>query len=307
MNYPKVSLVILNWNGLEDTSECLKSLQKIAYSNYEIIIVDNCSDGDDAAILKERFGDYIQLVCNDKNYGSAEGYNSGIRFILANSQPKPNYIITMNNDMVVDSAFLTELVEAAVEDEHIGIVGPKIYYYNYDNRNDVIWSAGGKIKLWMPQVQRQIGENDDDLPKYQNKITVDWITGALFMLKSQLFEELGLYYPGYFLGLEDTEYCLRARKRGYRTVYVPSAKVWHKVGASVIKSDRSYADPASYYNFVRRNFPLPVYIYQLLLLPFVVLYWGVLYLIRRRDKRNARIFIRNFIRFISQGTTLKKL
>jgi GT2 family glycosyltransferase len=198
----------------------------------------------------------------------------------------------------VDSVFLTELVEAAIEDENIGIVGPKIYYYNYDNRNDVIWSAGGKIKLWKPQVQRHIGENDDDLPKYQRKTDVEWITGALFMLKRQLFEELGLYYPGYFLGLEDTEYCLNARKRGYKIVYVPTARVWHKVGASVKKSDRSYADPASYYNFIKRNFPLAVYIYQLLLLPFVILYWGLLYLIRHRDKRSARIFIHNFSRFI---------
>ena len=250
MTYPKVSLVILNWNGLDDTTECLESLQKITYSNYEVIVVDNCSEGDDAAILKERFRDYIDLVLNDKNYGSSEGYNSGIRHILTNSKPKPDYIIIMNNDMVVDSAFLNEMVKAASEDERIGIIGPKIYYYNYKGRNDVIWSAGGKIRRWLPQIHHHIGENDDDLPKYQYKTSVDWITGALFMLKYRLIEEMGLFHTGYFIGMEDTEYCLNARKRGYEIVYVPSSKVWHKVGASISKSGRSYADPSLYYYFV---------------------------------------------------------
>lgn len=303
MKYPKVSLVILNWNGLDDTAECLESLKTITYPNYEVIVVDNCSDGDDATILKERFGDYIQLVLNDKNYGSAEGYNSGVRHILANSQPQPEYIITMNNDMVVDSAFLTELVKAAMEDETIGIVGPKIYYYKYNERNDVIWSAGGMIKVWMPLVTRHIGENDDDLPKYQNKTTVDWITGALFMLRSQLFQEVGFYHSGYFIGFEDIEYCLRTRKCGYKIVYVPSSRVWHKVGASMRKSDRIYADPAIYYTFIRRNFSSAIYIYQLLLLPFIVAYWAMLYIIRLRNKRIACIFLRNLIKFMFQRNT----
>jgi GT2 family glycosyltransferase len=297
-HYPKVSFVILNWNGLEDTIECLESLQKITYENYEVVVVDNCSEGDDVEALQKRFGSAIRVVVNDSNYGSAEGYNSGIRYILANSQPKPDYIVIMNNDLVVDKNCLSELVNVAESDDKIGIVGPKIYYYDHKGRKDIIWSAGGKIRLWQPHVQCHIGENVPDQPKYGNLTTVDWITAALLMMRTDLTKELGLFHPGYFMGLEDTEYCLKAREQGFKIVYVPSAKAWHKVGVSIEKTNISYADPTSYYYFVKRNFSRLIYIYQLLLFPLIIIYWGLLYLIRQRDKRRPVVFLRNFTNFI---------
>ncbi len=84
----------------------------------------------------------------------------------------------MNNDTVVDPQFLDELVRMAETDEQIGIVGSKIYYYNYHGKNNVIWFAGGRIRLWHPWIYQHIGENDNDLPKYQIVANVDWITGA---------------------------------------------------------------------------------------------------------------------------------
>jgi len=296
--YPKVSFVVLNWNGFEDTVECLESLQKIAYKNYEIVVVDNGSDGDDAVILQTRFGASIYVVVNDNNYGAAEGYNSGLRYILANLQPRPDYIVVMNNDLIVDGHFLSELVNVAEADKDIGIVGPKIYYYDYKGRKDIIWSAGGKINPWLPHVYHHIGENHPDLPKYQKLTTVDWITAALFMVKTDVIEKVGFFNSMYFLGLEDTEYCLKVREHGFKIVYVPAAKVWHKVGVSIRKANKSYADPSLYYRFIKRNFSRFIYIYQLLILPFVISYWGVLYLIRHRDKRRMMIFLRNFANFI---------
>jgi len=79
MNYPKVSIIILNWNGLGDTIECLESLKKITYPNYEVIVVDNGSEGNDAQVLQEKFGDYIHLIQNEKNYGFAEGNNNALK------------------------------------------------------------------------------------------------------------------------------------------------------------------------------------------------------------------------------------
>ena len=128
---------------------------------------------------------------NDNNYGCAEGYNSGLRHILANSQPKPDYIVVMNNDLIVDNHFLSELVNVAEADEYIGIVGPKIYYCDYKGRKDIIWSAGGKINPMLPQVYHHIGENRPDLPKYQKLTTVDWITAALFMVKIDVIDQDG--------------------------------------------------------------------------------------------------------------------
>lgn len=298
MRHPKVSIIILNWNGLDDTAECLESLKKVNYPNYEVIVVDNASDGNDAGVLKEKFGDYIHLIQNDKNYGCGEGFNIGIRYVLADSQPE--YIMIMNNDVVVAPDFLDELVRVAESDEQIGIVGPKIYYYDYKGRNDVIWSAGGKIQRWSLKIRRQIGIKDNDLAKYQALASVDWITGAVLMFKSYLTEKVGLLNPWYFIGYEDIEYCLKVRKHGFKIYYVPTARVWHKVGVSLKKAKILEEDAASRYYFVKRSFPLPVYIYHLLLLPALLFWWAILFLAKYRDMRTLLRFFSGFGRFVRQ-------
>ena len=134
--HPTVRIIILNWNGLEDTRECLKSLQRIDYRNYEVVVVDNGSDGDDSVVLKAEFGDFIQLVQNDRNLGCGEGFNVGI--LRAMEPPQPDYLVIMNNDIVVAPDFLDHLVTVAEGDKQVGLVGPKIYYYDLDGRKDVI-------------------------------------------------------------------------------------------------------------------------------------------------------------------------
>ena len=298
MNTPKVSLIILNWNGVDDTIECLESIQRLTYEHYEVIVVDNGSDGDDVTILSSIFGEYIHLVCNKSNLGSSEGYNSGIRYVLNASKPKPQYIVIMNNDLVLNQNCLSELVRVADTDQKIGIVGPKIYYYDYKGSKNIIWSAGGKLRKWLPNVHYHIGENRVDGPEYHNEASVDWITGAIFMLRTSLIDEIGLFHSGYFIGLEDVEYCLRTKKHQFDILYVPTAKAWHKVGVSMRKAGRSYADPGLYYYFLKRNFSLPIYIYHLLLLPILIAQWGLLYLAGQRDRRRLYIFIRNLSRFL---------
>ena len=75
MNQPKVCIITLNWNGLEDTTECLESLKKINYTNYEVIVADNGSEGNETQVLEEKFGDYIHLIKNDRNHGAYDGHN----------------------------------------------------------------------------------------------------------------------------------------------------------------------------------------------------------------------------------------
>jgi len=293
---PTVSIIVLNWNGLGDTIECLDSLKKIAYAGYQVVVVDNCSDGDDAEVLERQFDGYIHLILNDKNYGCAEGFNTGIRQVLEDSNSE--YILLMNNDVVVDPGFLGPLVEMAESDEQIAIVGPKIYYYDYQGRNDVVWSAGGKIRWWAPEITCQVGENDSDVSKYQTTTTVDWISGAVLLFKRHLAEEIGILDARYFLGPADVDYCLRARSHGFTIVCVPSARAWHKVAASAKRAHIPRADPAAYYHFVRQSFPLPVYFYQLLLFPVLLSRWAVLYLRGNRDKHVLRTFVSAFARFI---------
>ena len=297
---PRVSIIVLNWNGLEHTIECLESLRKITYPDYEVIVVDNASSGNDVGVLKERFAGYVHIIRNDKNYGFAEGSNIGMRYALSTSNPV--YLLLLNNDVVVAPDFLDELVRVAEGKACIGIVGPKIYYYDFEGRDNVIWSAGGKVEWRHRWVYRAIGANDEDSPVYQSVATVDWVSGAAIMLKSSVIGELSLLDSGYFSGNEDVEYCLKASKRGFTTVYVPTARVWHKVGlarrgveVSKRKHEPRLVSLYSYYRFIWRNSSIPIYVYHLTLLPGILFQWGISYLVKHRDRKTLVEFLKGVL------------
>jgi len=227
MTYPKVSIIILNWNGLEDTIECLEYLQKITYPNYEVIVVDNASEGNDVAALRQRFADSIHVIANDRNYGFPEGCNIGMRYTLTKGA---NYILLLNNDTVVDPEFLTEMVKVAEGRPSIGITGSKIYYYYQPNR---IQAVGGKINWWLGDIETY-GE-EEDIGQYDNIAEYDYVFGTSFLIKKAVIQKISLMDSSFFFGIEEYDYCTRARRAGFRVVYVPCSKVWHKAGASKAK------------------------------------------------------------------------
>ena len=253
MAWAKVSIITVNWNGLEDTIECLESFKKITYPNYEVVVVDNDSKGNDVQVLGERYGDYIHLVKNDKNYGAGGGNNAGIRYALTNSNS--DYVLLLNNDVVVDPEFLTEMVEVAETDPAIAIAGAKIYCYHEPNRVQYVW---GKLALWRGQVittPRVITEllegKEIDRGQYDSIKEVDALLFFCVLIKRSAIEKIGLFDEGQFFAWEDTDYCIRAARAGYKIVYVPKAKVWHKGGGWSVSSP----DLRNYYS-VRGNFRL---------------------------------------------------
>ncbi len=147
MSLPKVSVIIINWNGLADTAECLESLRRIAYPNYETIVVDNDSSGDDAQILQERFGESIRLIASPENLGFAGGANLAIREAIDRGD---EYVLLLNNDVTVHPQFLDELVRAAEELPDAAALCPKIYFHD---RPDIICSTGGRVNAWAGTAQ----------------------------------------------------------------------------------------------------------------------------------------------------------
>ena len=228
MNFPKVSIIILNWNGYVDTIECLESLQKIDYQNYEVIIVDNASSGDDVKILKDRFGDYVHIIANSRNDGFPGGCNIGMRYALERGT---DYLLLLNNDTIVDKCFLTELVKVAESDNSIGIAGSKLYYYRQPNR---LQAVGGKINWWLGTISAY-GQGVEDVGQYDNLAERDFVFGTSFLLKKIVVGTISFMDETYFFGIEEMDYCMRAKRAGFKIIYVPTSKVWHKVGASSAK------------------------------------------------------------------------
>ena len=254
MNQPKVSIIILNWNGLEDTIECLESLKKINYPNYEVIIVDNGSEGNDAQVLEEKFGDYIHLIKNNRNYGFAGGANIGMRYALNNSNH--DYFLLLDNDTVVDPEFLTEMVKVAEADPAIGIAGAMIYYYDQPERLQFV---SGKTDFWlgdiigMSWIDRVLRRKKIDRGQYDSIKETEQIGFWSALIKRKVVESISLLDEEYFFTWEVPDYCLRTWEAGYKIVYVPKAKVWHKwQTAKKLDGFIEYYNPRNRFRFMKQ-------------------------------------------------------
>ena len=255
MNHPKVSIIILNWNGLKETIECLESLKKITYPNYEVIVVDNGSKGNDAEVLEEKFGNYIHLIRNDRNYGYTGGNNIGIRYALNNSSP--DYFLILNNDVVVAPDFLSQMIKVAQSDTSIGIVGPKTRLYNAPDRLQLVW-----LEVDMRKGRTIcVGSGEVDEGQYDDVKEIDYIQGSCFLVKRQVFQNIGLFDESYFCYWDETDYCFRARKADYKIVYTPHAKIWHKKSVrlkpwykTLRRRDQVNTPPYLVYYMTRNNF-----------------------------------------------------
>jgi hypothetical protein len=230
----KVSIIILNWNGKDDTIECIKSIKRNNYKNYEITVVDNGSeDGSVSEIRKYFLDSEVNIIENKRNLGFAGGNNVGIRYAIKGSA---DYILLINNDTTVDEDFLRELVKAGELDNKAGILGPKICFYGEPKR---IWFAGGKVN-WLKNKGTHIGLDEIDQEQYNNKKEVDYLTGCCLLIKREVVKKIGDLSEDYFLYYEDTDFSLRTRKAGYKCLYVPKSTIYHKVSRSTKPGSPSY-------------------------------------------------------------------
>lgn len=284
MDNPRVSIVILNWNGWEDTTECLESVYQINYPNFDVILVDNASEDDSLEKIRDYCSGHLKvessffkynpenkpinvleygedfensqesikienstlpqltLIKNKKNYGFPGGNNVGMKYALKFFDP--DYILLLNNDTVVEENFLGELIKKGESRRDIGILGPKIYFYDEPN---TIWSAGCKIS-WKLSRGIQIGTNEVDKGQHDTAKEVEYVSGSAFLIKREVIEKIGLMDETYFLYFEESDWTLRANLEGYKSLYVPQANVWHNVS----RSGGGISNPIGLY-YITRN------------------------------------------------------
>jgi len=267
MDSARVVIVVLNWNGRADTVECLDSLRSITYPSYEILVVDNGSADGSVEAFRDKYPG-LEVIVNEKNFGYAEGNNIGIRRAI---EKKADYIMLLNNDTVVDPSFLDELITAAEADPLVGFAGPMVYYYDYAGRKDVINFAGGKINL-LTGSSRHLGLKQVDKGQFGRVREVDYVDGSCILVRADTLDKIGLLDPTFFTYWEEADWCLRGRDAGYKLLYVPTSKIWHKISASATGKSYTYYFARNQFLFMKKHVSKKRY-YLFLLYYFAIRLW----------------------------------
>ncbi len=223
----RVSIVIPLYNKAELTEQCLLAVAQNTGTDpdYEVLAVDNGSTDWTTYLLHAFEGD-IRVVRNDQNLGFARACNQGIE--AAGGE----YVVLLNNDTVPQPGWLAALVRLADSDPGIGVVGARLLYPGTGK----VQHAGLEMIEGMPEhVYRGVAGDD---PRVLVQRDLDMVTGACMLVRRALFTELGGLDTNYVNGVEDVDFCLRARQAGYRVVYCPDCVVEHHEGASEGRFDR---------------------------------------------------------------------
>jgi len=248
-DYPLTLVVIINFTHYQDTIACIESLLKCAYPNFHIYIIDNCSPNDSysklQAYIEKKCLPNITLECSSKNTGFAGGVNIGLRYAVEHGY---EYACLLNPDTTVKQDFLCYLVDTAGANSDIGIVGGKILISDTDR----IFSAGGRISYI-----RNIGHNENyhkkDGPNLSGEIDSDFVSGCLMLISVRMVRDIGLFDEGYFMYLEDADYCYKATHKGWKIRTNLNAIVWHKAEDSAHEEFAAFWGAKNRLRFIFRN------------------------------------------------------
>jgi GT2 family glycosyltransferase len=222
---PRVAVILLNWNGRDDTMGCLKSLQALEYPNWEVLVVDNGSEDGSVEAIHQGYPD-IFVIENGRNLGFTGGNNRGIEVALSRGA---EFIMLLNNDTTVAPDLLLAFVRAAEEHLDAGVFGAKIYFLADPKR---IWYAGTRWSadgLGFERVGDGVLDEGTDFHQVQD---TEYACGCAMLFRASAARTVGLLDDRFFIFYEEADWCFRARKAGFRCLFVPEAKVWHRVSAT---------------------------------------------------------------------------
>ena len=221
---------MLNYNGLQWLRGCLDALFDSNYPNFRVILVDNASGDGSVQIALDHYPQ-VEVIANPLNYGFSEGNNIGVRKALAEGA---EYVVLLNPDTKVEPDWLSHLINVGSAQTEVGILGAVQLEYSGDEFNQWTKTAFRKLldELKRPESAREW-------------IPVEWVEGACFAVKREVFEDIGLLDPIYFAFYEEIDFCRRAESHGYRIALVPRSRVRHYRGGSweanpTIKRERDY-------------------------------------------------------------------
>ena len=219
---PLISIIILNYNAGNLLIDCVSSIQKSAYTNFEIILVDNISKDNSHKKCKNSFPT-IKLIENKENLGYCEGNNVGLR------TAKGEFVVVLNPDTIVDSNWLDELLEA-YQNNGEGLYQPK---FLATSDNSMLLSTGQMIQLFGFGYSRSKGDKDEKL--FEKIEQIDYASGTCLFTSKKILKKIGLFDPFLFAFHDDLELCWRAALNKIKSFYVPKSIVYHPVEGTSFK------------------------------------------------------------------------
>lgn len=223
-----VVVITVVYNKAEMTIECINSILKSDFDDYKIIIVDNSSLPEEYDLLEKAFAENSQVIIhrNERNTGYVGGVNQGLKMA---KELGSDYFLIMNNDTILDKNAISILVNVQKRHNNKAIVSGKVYYYNQPNvlqHTGMIFTDHRYMKGYYP------GQNEEDKGQYEDEVERDSLDDVFWMLPSGFIEEVGYYSDNFFLYAEQGDLAQRARRKGYKLIFTPKAKIWHKVSMS---------------------------------------------------------------------------
>ena len=229
----KIAVVILHYKGQKLTRKCLASVAELKKRGFEleVVVVDNNPRQKLTGV--KRACQNLTLIKTKGNLGFTGGNNLGIEKALS---LKADWVLILNNDTIVDRDLMIELIKFSKKNPQVGVIGPKIYFapgceyhadrYKPHERGKVFWYAGGLID-WTNVLASHRGVDEVDRGQYDQAGETQFVTGCAMMVSSQVFKKTGLLNDEYYLYLEDSDFCQRAKRAGFQVFYAPKAKLWH--------------------------------------------------------------------------------
>ncbi|HZV36240.1 MAG TPA: glycosyltransferase family 2 protein [Verrucomicrobiae bacterium] len=272
-NRPPVGVVIVNHNLKDSLRETLKSFKAVNYPALQIVVSDNASTDGAQEMVRTEFPD-VHLLAHKEEQGYARAASLGMAYLA----DKTKYIFSTTNDVTVDPEILNVLVDYAEKNPQAGVMGTRIYFFD---RPDVLWHAGGSINPLHGHT-RHFGWERKDNPRYAHVRECDYVTGCGYLLRSDVLKRIGYFKEDLVFYSEDAELCYRFRDAGYKVMYIPDAKMWHKTGTTLAKNrpvQLQYSTRNQLYLLQHYRvgfYPLTLWVHLLIVSPIKMLMFAVI-------------------------------
>ena len=237
MNYPKIIILILSYNGKHLLKEAIESYLANDYPNFEIVVIDNGSVDGSKEYVEENWKE-VKVHRTEKNLKYSGGLNFGMEYAFG--KQKVDYVLITNNDVKADSKVVSACYDVAKTDEKIAFVTGKVFYYDHPEilqtvgkKYDPFWWNGGHL-----------GRNQKDEGQFDEIKELSWCDDIFWMVNRKVYEELGGYDTEFAFQGEDFDWQARAKNAGYKIMFTPYAKIWHKDSMTIGKSSpfKAYFD-----------------------------------------------------------------